>query len=129
MNLFSKNNSNLIVIISKFSNQLYIITQSKKAISSQYFFQRFNPNRVVLKINTYRAENFYYTFRRVIRAKSSEVHLTLVSRKYEMHITLKVKEYVTLIIYKSKLTKLSKKVQLILVRVSYSKFIQDPIYY
>ena len=59
-------------------------------------------------------ETSCYAFRRVVRAnhsesivKLSEVHSTLVSRKYEMHVTLKVKDYATPIISKSKLTESS----------------------
>ncbi len=56
-------------------------------------------------------ENSCYTFRRVVnancnevRVRSSKVHSILVSRKYEVHIISKNKEYITPIVYKSKLT-------------------------
>ncbi len=49
-----------------------------------------------------------YTPRRVIKANQSEdiirpskVHTTLVSRKYEVYVILKIKDYTTLIVSKS----------------------------
>src|SRR6266542_1032085 len=73
MNLFLKGNSfPLIVSIRQFSNQLYIITQSRRVISNQYLFQRLNPSQVVLRINTCRAETFCYTLKRVVKANRSE---------------------------------------------------------
>ena len=89
---------------------MYITIQFRRAINSRRFFQRFNPIRVVLKTDTCRAETSCYASRRIIRAnhsksivKLSEVHSTLVSRKHEVHVTLKVKDYATPIISKSKL--------------------------
>ncbi len=56
----------------------------------------------------------YYVPRRVIRAnhsesiiRPSEMHLTLVNRKYEMYIIPKDKEYIILIDCKSSLIKFS----------------------
>ncbi len=78
MNLFLKGNFYLVIIIGKFSSQLYITIQPKRAISSQYFFQRLNFSRVILCINTCRIKNFCYTSRRVVRANSShKVHAIL----------------------------------------------------
>jgi len=66
MNLFLKSNFHLIITIEKFSNQLYITTQSKRVISSRYFFQRLNLSQVVLKTNTYRVEKSYYILKKVV---------------------------------------------------------------
>ncbi len=109
-NLFSKGSSIPVVSIGKFLSQLYVITQLRRAISSWHLFQRFNLSQVVLKTNTYKAKTSYYASRRVVRAnrsediiRLSEVHSILVSRKCEVHVTPKVKDYATLIINKSKL--------------------------
>ena len=83
-----------------------------------------------MKTNTYRAETFCYTSRKVIRAnrskeqvKSSKMHLTLISRKCEVHFTPKVKEYITLVVCKSMLIKLSSVSNLILIVNKYNKVI------
>ncbi len=111
MNLFSKDSSHLVINIDKFLSQLYITTQSRRAISNWYLFQRLNPNRIILRTNTCRAKISYYAPRRVIRAnysksiiRLSEVCLILINRKREVHITPKVKDYATPIVCKNNLT-------------------------
>ena len=98
MNLFSKGNSYLIVSIGKFLSQLYIFTQPRRAISSRHFFQKLNPSKVVLRTNTYRAENLITYPRRVIKAnrsksiiRPSKVHSILVVSKYSDVISCKFK--------------------------------------
>jgi len=116
MNLFLKGNSfPLIVSIRQFSNQLYIITQSRRVISNQYLFQRLNPSQVVLRINTCRAETFCYTLKRVVKAnrsesiiRSSEIHSILIRKvKCEVHVIPEVKNYTTPIVCKNSLTDFS----------------------
>jgi len=53
----------------------------------------------------------YYAFRKVVKinhsesiVRPSEVRSTFISRKRKVHITLEVKNYATLIVYKSSLT-------------------------
>ena len=110
MNLFSKGNSYLIVSIGKFSSQLYITTQPRRAISSRRLFQRLNPSRVVLRTNTCRVEISCYTSKRVVRAnhnesivRLNEVYSIFISRKCKVHITSEVKDYTTPIVYKNSL--------------------------
>ncbi len=104
MNLFLKGNSYPVVSIGKFSSQLYVITQSRRVINSQCLFQRLNLSRVILRTNTYKAENSYYAPRRVVRAKSNEMYsISVRVSKNEVYVTLKIKEYITSVIYKSKL--------------------------
>ena len=114
MNLFSKSSSYLVISIGKFSNQLYIITQSKKAINSWCLFQRLNPSKVILRINTYRAEISCYTLKRVVKAncnesivRPSEVCLTLVNKKCKVYVIPKVKDYATSVVYKDSLINFS----------------------
>src|SRR6266542_2916791 len=114
MILFSKGNSQSIVSIGKFLSQLYITTQLRRAISSQYLFQRLNLSRVVLRTNTCRVKTSCYALRRVVRAnhsesliRSSKVHLILVSGKHEMYITPEVKDYATPVVCKNSLTDFS----------------------
>ncbi len=111
MNLFSKGSFHQVVRIGKFSSQLYIIIQLRRAINSWRLFQRLNPNQVVLRINTCRVKISYYTPRRVVRVncsesiiRSSKVCSTLISRKRNMHIIPEVKDYAILIVCKSSLT-------------------------
>ena len=114
MNLFSKGNSYPVVSIGKFPSQLYVTTQTRRAISSRRLFQRLNPSRVVLRTNTCRAENLVTHPRRVVRAnrsdsivRPSEVHSTLEVRKREVLITPEVRDYATPVICKNSLTDLS----------------------
>ena len=93
---------------------MYITTQPWKAISSRRLFQRPNPRKVVLRINTCRAENLITHSRRVVRAnhsesiiRPSEVHSTLVVRKWEVLVTPKVKDYTTPVVCKNSLTDFS----------------------
>ncbi len=53
------------------------------------------------------------------------MHLILISRECEVHITFENKEYITSTVKKNKLTKLSKAGELILIRVKYSKVISS----
>ncbi len=61
-----------------------------------------------------------YTFKRVVRVKSSEVYLILISKKCKVHIISKIREYVTLIVCKSKLIKSNKKDQPTLISPEWS---------
>jgi len=114
MNLFSKGNFYLVVNIGKFLSQLYVTTQTRRAISSRHLFQRLNPSRVVLRTNTCRAENLITYLRRVVRAnrsesivRPSEVHSTLEVRKREVLVTLEVRDYATPVVCKNSLTDFS----------------------
>ncbi len=114
MNLFSKNNSYPIISIGKFLNQLYIIIQPWRTISSWRLFQRLNSSRVILRTNTYKAEISCYIPRRVVRANRrdsivspSKVHSILISRKCEVHVTPEVKDYVISVTCKNSLTNFS----------------------
>ena len=102
MNLFLKGNSYPVVNINKFLSQLYVTTQPRRAISSRRLFQRLNPSRVILRINTCRAETSYYALRRVVRAnhsesivRPSEVCSTLVStvREFTKYIMMIISYY------------------------------------
>ena len=113
-NLFSKGNSYPVVNISKFSSQLYVTTQSKRAISSRCLFQRLNPSRIVLRTNTCRAENLVTHPRRVVRAnrnedivRPSEVHSTFEVRQREVLVTPDIKNYATPVDCKNSLTDFS----------------------
>ncbi len=110
-NLFSKGNSYPVVSIGKFPSQLYITTQTRRAISSRRLFQRLNPSRVVLRTNTCRAKNLVTHPRRVVRAnhsedivRPSEVHSTLEVRQREVLFTPEVKDYATPVVCKNSLT-------------------------
>jgi len=114
MNLFLKGNSYLVVSIGKFPSQLYITTQFWRAISSWRLFQRLNLSRVILRTNTYRAENLVTHPRRVVRAnhsesivRQSEVHSILVVSKWEVFVTPEVRDYTTLVVCKTNLTDFS----------------------
>ncbi len=89
MNLFLKSNSYSVITIEKFSNQLYIIIQFRKAISNRYIFQRLNSSRVVLRTNTCRIENSHYTLKKVIKINQShEVYaISVVKISHEVYIT------------------------------------------
>ncbi len=101
---------------------MYIITQSRKVINNQYFFQRLNPSRIVLRTNTCKEKNSYYISRRVVKANKSEVYLILIRvSKCEVHVISKVKEYIIPEVVKSKLIKLNSISKLTLVIVSCSK--------
>ncbi len=103
---------------------MYITIQPRRAISSQYLFQRLNPNRIILRINTYKVKNSCYASKRVIRANKNEVYSIFVKvSKYEVYIISKDKEYIILVIYKSKLTKSNKKVILTFIKVEYKSII------
>src|SRR6266508_6819895 len=122
MNLFSKGNSYPVVSIGKFPSQLYVTTQTRRAISSRRLFQRLNPSRIVLRTNTCRAENLVTHPRRVVRAnrskdivKPSEVHSTPEDSKREVLITLEVKDYATPVVCKNSLTDFRRKSNPILV--------------
>src|SRR6266542_417454 len=114
MNLFSKGNSYPVVSIGKFPSQLYVTTQTQRAISSRRLFQRLNPSRVVLRTNTCRAENLVTHPRRVVRAnrskrivRPSEVHSTLEVRQREVLVTPEVSDYETPVVWKKSLTDFS----------------------
>ena len=114
MNLFSKDNSYPVDSIGKFLSQLYVTTQSRRAISNRRLFQKLNLSRVVLRTNTCRMENFVTHPRRVVRAnhsesivRLSEVYSTLVVRKQEVLITSEVRDYATLVADKNSLTDFS----------------------
>src|SRR6266540_7009091 len=107
-NLFSKGNSCPVDSIGKFPSQLYVTTQPRRAISSRRLFQRLNPSRVVLRMNTYRAENLVTHPRRVVRAnhsesivRPSEVYSTLKDRQREVLVTPDVNDYATPIVWKN----------------------------
>src|SRR6266540_4413911 len=113
-NLFLKGNSYPVDSIGKFSSQLYITTQPRRAISSRRFFQRFNPGRVVLRTNTCRAENLVTHPRRVVKAnrsesivRPSEVHSTLEVKQREELVTPEVRDYATSVVCKHSLTDFS----------------------
>src|SRR6266498_1724490 len=114
MNLFSKSDSYPVVNIGKFSSQLYVTTQLRKAISSRRLFQRLNSSRVVLRTNTCRVENLIMHLRRVIRAnhneslvKLSEVHSIFIVSKREVLVTPEVRDYATPVVCKNSLTDFS----------------------
>ncbi len=74
-----------------------------------------------MKTNTCRVKKFYYTSKRVIKVNKNEVHSTLVRiSKCEVYIILEIKEYVILIVVKSKLIQYSSedKPNLIVVKCS-----------
>ncbi len=109
-----KGNSYPVVSISKFPSQLYVTTQSRRAISSWHLFQRLNPSRVILRTNIYKAENLVTHLRRVVKAnhnksiiRLNEMHSTLIVRKQEVLITLEVRDYATPVVCKNSLTDFS----------------------
>src|SRR6266540_3972031 len=111
MNLFSKGNFYPVVSIGKFPSQLYVTTQTRRAISSRRLWQKLNPRRVVLRTNTCRAENLVTHPRRVVRAnrresitRPSEVHSTLVVSQQEVLITPEVRDYATPVVCRNSLT-------------------------
>src|SRR6266498_364105 len=125
MNLFSKGDSHPVVSIGKFPSQLYVTTLTWRAISSQRLFQRLNPSRVVLRTNTYRAENLVTHPRRVIRAncserivRPSEVHSTLEVRQREVLVTPEVRDYTTPVVCKNSLTDFSSHPTLVVSKCS-----------
>jgi len=75
-----KDNLHLVITIGKFSSQLYITIQFRRVISSWHLFQRLNFSRVILKTNTYRTKKSCYALKRVERAKSHKVYITLVKK-------------------------------------------------
>src|SRR6266540_3688974 len=100
MNLFSKDNSYPVDSIGKFLSQLYVTTQSRRAISNRRLFQRLNPSRVILRTNTCRVANLVTHSRKVVRAnrsesivRPSEVHSTLEVRQREVLVTPEVRDY------------------------------------
>src|SRR6266508_3425278 len=114
MNLFSKGNSYPVVSIGKFPSQLYVTTKTRRALSSRRLFQRLNSSRIVLRINTCRAENLVTHSRRVVKAnrsesivRSSEVHSTLKVTKREVLVTPEVRDYATPVVCKNSLTDFS----------------------
>src|SRR6266498_1243654 len=125
MNLFSKGNSYPVDSIGKFPSQLYVTTQTQRAISSRRLFQRLNPSRVVLRTNTCRAENLVTHPRRVVRAnrsesivRPSEVHSTLVVKKREVLVIPEVKDYVTPVVCKNSLINFSSNPTLVVSKCS-----------
>ena len=115
MNLFLKGNSYPVISIGKFPNQLYVTTQSKKAISNRCLFQRLNSSRVVLRTNTCRAKKSYYASRRVVRInhseniiRLSEMYLIFIKEvKCKVHVTFEIRDYTTSVVYKNNLTDFS----------------------
>jgi len=71
-----------VIIIKKFSSQLYIITQSRRAINNYHLIQKLNSKRVILLINIYKKRNFYYILRRVIRINQRVVNLIFKKKSY-----------------------------------------------
>ncbi len=68
-------------------------------------------------------KNFYYE---VVKANSNKVHLTFVRvNKYEVHVILKVKEYIIPKVVENKSIKLSSKDQPTLIVVKCSKVISS----
>src|SRR6266542_5635111 len=114
MNLFSKGDSHPVVSIGKFPSQLYVTTQTRRAISRRRLFQRLNPSRVVLRTNTYRAENLVMHPRRVVRAnrsesfvRPSEVHSIPEVRQREVLVTPGVRDSTIPVVCKNSLTDFS----------------------
>ena len=69
-------------------------------------------------------ENSYYISRKVVRTNTSKVHsISVKVVKHKVYVISKVREYVILVICKSKLTKLSSVSNPILVVVSCNKLI------
>src|SRR6266540_1503921 len=125
MNLFSKGNFYPVVSIGKFPSQLYVTTQTRRAISSRRLFQRLNPSRIVLRTNTYRAENLVTHPRRVVKTnrsesivRPSEVHSTLEIKQRGELVTPEVRDYATPVVCENSLTDFSSNPTLVVSKCS-----------
>jgi len=119
-----KDSSNPVIIIEKFSSQLYITTLNWGSIWKTHLCKRLNTNEVVVNTNICRIEKSCYISKRIIRANTSEVHLTLIRvSKYKVHIISEEKEYIIPEVVESKLIKSSKKIQSTLIKIKCNKLI------
>ncbi len=125
-NLFSKGNSYPVVSIGEFPKQLYVTTLIRGAGSHRRLCRRLNQRRIIVRHNTYRAENLVTQSRGVVRAnrsesivRPSEVHSSLeVSEKREVLVTPEVKDYATPVVCKNSLTNLSSNPTLVVSKCS-----------
>ncbi len=102
---------------------MYAINYPKRSSQRKRLWQQLNPRRVILRYNTYRAENLVTHPRRVVRTNRreslvvpSEVHSTLVVEQREVLVTPEVRDYATPVVCETSLIKRSSSNPTLVVR-------------